>query len=375
MTIYVREVRKKGRTQVWWEYDIRSQHPSGETIAERRKSPVTGEAATKKWAEKRLSAILAAGPQSAQTKNARRTATVEEFSKRWIRDYCVANRHKPSGIEHKQLMLSAHIVKHLGQKRLDEISPQDVQDIKTRMIDRSPKTVNNALVVLSKMLRVAIEWGEIKEMPTIRLLRVERKSKPFLSVETYNKLIAGAAQVSSQCLALILLAGDAGLRRGEIFALQWADIDTERRVMVVQRSTVRGHTGSTKGNAVRYVPMTSDLIDALGDLPRKGRVLVLPGLDPDKTRELVRAAEKAAQLPETGKLHILRHTFASHIAMAGESLYHLQAALGHQDHATTQGYAHLAPGTLNRLTDGIDRMRGREPKKIGRHTGDNSDAG
>ena len=46
--------------------------------------------------------------------------------------------------------------------------------------------------------------------------------------------------------------------------------------------------------------------------------------------------------------------------MAGQSLYHLQSALGHQDNATTQGYAHLAPEALLGLADAVDRSRGRD---------------
>lgn len=367
MTVYVRWVQKKGRAQKWLEYHIKNRHPNGDPIEERRKSLFTSEAATRKWAENRERELLAEGPTKGPAK---KCDTLRAFSKRWLDDYCVANRHKPSGIEHKRIMLDAHLLKHLGDKRLNEITVQDVQEIKTRLADRSPKTVNNALVVLSKMLRVAIEWGELEAMPPIKLLRVERKSRPFLSVDRYNALIVGAEAVSKECLALVLLAGDAGLRRGEIFALHWGDVDFSRRLLVVQRSRVGAHTGSTKGNAVRHVPMTQALIDALSALPKGRRVFVLPGLTVKSARELVEEAEREAELEVTGKLHILRHTFASHIAMAGESLYHLQAAMGHVDHQTTQGYAHLAPEALGRLTEGIDRMRGRPAQEVGRHTGD-----
>lgn len=348
MTVFVRKSR-------WGfiEYDIKFTFPDGTPFRERRKSPVSSESGTRKWAEKREAIKMAEGPPKPVGPTA---PLLRDFYERWLRDYCTANRHKPSGVEHKRLMLKAHLIPHLGDMPLDAIGAKEVQEIKMRLADRAPKTVNNVLVVLSKMLRVAEQWGEIKKAPTVSLLRVEKKTRSFLSFESYNKLIEGAAKVSPACLALVLLAGDAGLRRGEIYALEWADIDIERRIIVVQRSRVGKHTGSTKGNAVRHVPMTTTLTRCLDALRRRGKV-VLPGLTAASTRELIRSAEAAGGLPETGKIHVLRHTYASHAAMAGQSLYQLQAALGHQDHATTQGYAHLAPESLLRLADAVDSAR------------------
>jgi integrase len=352
MAVFVRRNKEWG----FIEYDIKFTFPDGTPYRERRKSPVSTLDATRRWAAQREAHLLSVGPPKAKRAP---VPTLNDFHERWIRDYCLANRHKPSGIAHKQLMLKAHLLPTLGDRRLDEIGARDIQEIKTRLADREPKTVNNVLVVLSKLLHVAKDWGELAEAPAVPLLRVERKEKAFLSIETYNKLLGGAADVSPACLALILLAGDAGLRRGEIFALRWSDIDLQRRFIVVQRSRVGKETGSTKGNASRHVPMTRTLGDVLEQLTRHG-VLVLPKMTAKKCADMVRAAEAKAELPETGRLHVLRHTYASHAAMAGQSLYHLQSALGHQDHATTQGYAHLAPDALLGLADAVDRSRGRD---------------
>jgi site-specific recombinase XerD len=116
------------------------------------------------------------------------------------------------------------------------------------------------------------------------------------------------------------------------------------------------------------VPMTKMLRAALQALPhRTGRVLRgrtrTKGVERKTLTAIVRAAELAAGLPPTGRMHVLRHSYASHLAIAGQSLYHLQAALGHQDHGTTQGYAKLSAEALRPLAAAIDARRG-DPEEI-----------
>ena len=62
---------------------------------------------------------------------------------------------------------------------------------------------------------------------------------------------------------IVLLGGDAGLRCGEIMALEWSDVNLEKRQLCVQRSEWKGHVTTTKGGRLRYVPLTRRLADAL----------------------------------------------------------------------------------------------------------------
>lgn len=344
-----------------WLVDVRGMLPTGEAFRRRVHPKVKTLRQAEDYADGLWKAALAGQIVTPQ----RQIPTVAEFFDRWIEEYATAERHKPSGIEHKRVMFRAHL-KELHDKRLCDITPEDVQRIKTAhaKAQKSAKTTNNALVVLSKMLRTAIEWKVIDDMPRIKLVRVEKKARGFYPVETYERLIEGATKTSKAALAAVLLAGDAGLRRGELLALQWSDVDLVRGVIVVQRSEVYGHVGSTKGNAARHVPVTELLRTALEALSRKN-LRVLGKLSPKKLRSLVELAEEAAGLPVTGRLHVLRHTFASHLAAAGESLYRIQAAMGHQDHATTQGYSHMSPDALRPLAEAVNRRRQEAGKRLG----------
>jgi hypothetical protein len=96
--------------------------------------------------------------------------TLAEFWPRFVDGYARANRHKPSGIESRESHFRTHLVGPLGDKRLDRIDDEDVQQLKA-VIDGSGKTVNNVLSTLNEALKTAVEWKIIRVMPcTIRLL-------------------------------------------------------------------------------------------------------------------------------------------------------------------------------------------------------------
>ena len=105
-----------------------------------------------------------------------------------------------------------------------------------------------------------------------------------------------------------------------------------------------------KGGRLRYVPLTVPLAEAL----REHRHLLSPRMLCKKdgtplTRRLVQGyvyrASRRAKL-EHGGLHILRHTFCSHLAMRGAPARAIQELAGHQDLSTTQRYMHLSPAAI-----------------------------
>ena len=157
---------------------------------------------------------------------------------------------------------------------------------------------------------------------------------------------------------MVLAGGDAGLRLGEIIALEWRDIDLAARRLTVERSDWQGHVTVPKGGRSRQLPMTQRLTAALkaGRHLRSDRVLCLPDGSPmtrDRVIKGVRTAQRLAGI-EQG-VHILRHTFCSHLAMKGAPARAIQELAGHADLSTTQRYMHLSPAATEdaiRLLDG-----------------------
>jgi integrase len=127
-------------------------------------------------------------------------------------------------------------------------------------------------------------------------------------------LLTVARKREADAYLMVLAGGDAGLRLGEIVALEWRDIDLAARRLTVERSDWLGHVTVPKGGRSRQLPLTQRLTAALKAARhlRCERVLCLPDGSPitrDRVIKAVRGAQRIAGI-EQG-VHILRHTFCS----------------------------------------------------------------
>jgi len=347
--------------------DITLRLPDGSRHRERSRAPISSKSAAQLWgAEREREWFNQLTRPQPEPKSEKEVPTLAEFGPRFVNGHARANRQKPSGIAAKETILNIHLVALLGTKRLDAITTEEVQRVKHRLRDRAPKTVNNVLTVLNMLLKKAVEWDVIERMPcAVKLLPVPKPSMGFYDFEEYEQLVDAAA-AEPNALLIVLLGGEAGLRCGEMMALEWPDVDLAKRQICVQRSEWKGHVTSPKGGRLRYVPMTVRLATALrehGHL-RSTRVLCRNSatLSADVVKHYVERAARRARLSESG-VHRLRHTFCSHLAMRGAPARAIQELAGHKDLITTQRYMHLSPAALEgaiRLLEstGVHRHRG-----------------
>lgn len=153
---------------------------------------------------------------------------------------------------------------------------------------------------------------------------------------------------------LYVTAAMTGLRRGELLALRWQDVDWDVGIIRVRRTYTRGRFGTPKSNqSSRVVPLADRVTAELrqqyeatsfrddDDLvfchTTSGGVL-----DPSKVRKRFQAAARRAELRPV-RFHDLRHTFGSRMASAGAPLRAIQSWMGHADQRTTLIYAAWAP--------------------------------
>jgi integrase len=324
---------------------------------------VTGKANAKRWGLDRERVLQVEGkPQPDKSrliqKEVQAVPTLRQFAGRFLEGYAVANRQKPSGIAAKETVLRLHLLPRLGDKPLDAISTEDIQQLKSSMGERSPKTVNNTLTVLNVLLQTAVEWKIIERVPcAIRLLKTPKAEASFLDFEAYERLVE-AARPDTRAYLVVLLGGEAGLRCGELMALEWTDVDLGKRQLCVARSDWKGHVTAPKGGRLRYVPMTKRLTEALRAARhlRGSRVLTDEQGQPLTQKQvqcLVRRVARRANVKPG--VHVLRHSFCSHLAMRGAPARAIQELAGHKDLSTTQRYMHLSPAALDaaiRLLDG-----------------------
>jgi integrase len=347
-----------------WEVDIRVRCPDGTMLRERRKAALASKTAVLRWAEARERVLVVDGKPRPPAKEvvAQTVATLSEFAPRFLDGYARANRLKPSGIAAKDAVIRVHLRPRLGDRPLDRITTEDVQRLKAELGAKAPKTVNNILTVLNVLLRTAMEWAVIEKVPcTIRLVKVTSAPAAFLDFPEYERLVT-MAQAEGPCAALVvLLGGEAGLRCGEMMALEWPQVNLDKRQLAVTQSEWKGHVTAPKSGKARFVPLTTRLTEALRRARhlRSGRVLTDEdgqSLTQKVVQTIVRRNARRAQV-EAG-VHTLRHTFCSHLAMRGAPARAIQELAGHQDLTTTQRYMHLTPAALEAA---IGLLDGRPP--------------
>jgi integrase len=336
-----------------WEYDIRLKLPNGKWFEERKKSPLTSKANTWRYAEERAAHAIRESVKPvpvAANKPDRTVPTWDEFWPRYVEEHCRANRLKPSTINQKQVIYDHYLKPRLCSTPLDETKDTVIAKLKADLTHLSAKTVNNVLTNLSSSLKAAKEWGVINLVPcTIKLLKTTVPTVEYYEQADCARLLEAARQLDPRIELLVLLGGDAGLRRGEIIALDQTDCDSKRGILHVRRSEWKGQVTLPKGGRERQVIMTERLKAAVtrNRHLRGDRVLWRDDGHEKVTAVLLakwmRRAQRRAGLKVTGGLHILRHTFCSRLAMAGAPALAIKELAGHQSLTTTMRYMHLSP--------------------------------
>jgi integrase len=352
MSVRIRPFRGGG-----WEVDIRLRLPTGEWHRERRVVKHFSKSAAKRWGEDRERHLLKEGPAPIQ----KEVPTVAEFKETFL-DYAKTEREKPSTVAAKESIVRCHLIPVIGGLRLDAITSRHVHAVKRSLDNRKPKTVNNVLVVLKAMVRVAIDLGVLSGSPCrISLLEVPKREMAFYNHEEFERVLAAADTAEGRLV--ILLGGEAGLRCGEIIALEWTDIDLQTRQMSVARSDWEGTVTDTKGGRVRYVGLTERLASELKAYRhlRGPRVLYRQDRQPMTQKAIAYLAGRASHRAGVNKhgVHILRHTFCSRLACHNAPMKAIQELAGHADLSTTMRYMHLSPASRDgaiRLLERGDRL-------------------
>jgi integrase len=358
--------------------DVYIKWPDRSTYRDRTVVDLPTRASARKWGEKR-EAELRDGGKPKPEEQERDVMTVAAFAPEWLKKHHEANLHKRSGIDTTETLLRCHIIPFIGSKRLDHVSDDVVADLREKWTKggyqpegckreiqptSSRKTHNNRLSVLSSMLHTAVKWCKLTglvAMPcSIELLPVDDQREPeFYEHDTCERLVEAAREIDPRLYAAVLLAADGGCRRGEIIGLNRTDVDFKRGRFTPRRSVywkkgVR-YVDEVKGVDAKPVPCTPRLLEALKairDLRGERALYTEDGreLTPKIIKRWVMRAEAKAGLPQTGRLHVYRHTFCSHLAMAGVPARTIQELARHKSLAVTMRYMHLSPSAKD---DGI----------------------
>lgn len=263
--------------------------------------------------------------------------TVEHVVLMWLTD--AQSYVRPKTLDFYALYAGTHVLPALGLLDVTEVTTGALSRLysRKRAEGLSEASCRHMHATLRSAFTWAVDEGVVPYNPVLRMKRPPRQAVAEHKTLT-DRQIAQAAHDAPKALRVpILLAGFAGLRRGEICGLRWQDVDLDHGVLTVHQTLeqvgTEVHVQRPKSVAShRTVPLVAPVREALAGLPRRGAYVVTmkPGTLTGMFRKFMTGR------PDRVTFHELRHSFASNlIFVQGVDLKLVQELLGHSDPATT----------------------------------------
>jgi len=263
---------------------------------------------------------------------------------------------KPSTLVGYRSIIRSYLLPEFGEWRLEDITTHEIERWRAQLDGhRRPlcnSTKNRVLVLLHGVLgRACKVWG----LPLNPAGSVERHAvRESGEIEVFSPEEVWALVRAADCeqdAAIFLTAAFTGLRRGELLALRWRDVDFAGCALRVRASYAGGALTSPKSGKVRSVPLAPEVAEALAQLAGREWFtgdddLLFPGdtgdyLDGSALRRRYNAALGRAGLRPL-RFHDLRHTFGTRV-IAKVDIRRVQEWMGHADVQTTMRYLHFVP--------------------------------
>lgn len=307
--------------------------------------------------------------------------TVSEFLERWLTE-AVAPSLKPSATLQYKRIVRVHINPALGAKPLAKVVPLDLQRLYREKLASglAPATVLYIHRILHRSLGQAERWAVIPRNPAALVdpPRLPRTSVGAFGVEEARAFIEAVKGDRYEALYLVALGG--GLRKGEVLALDWADVNVEAGTVAVRHSLSRvagGWAVSEPKTATsrRVVKLPSFALEAL----KAHRVAQIEErlaahawadagivfaseigthLDPSNTLKAFKGHVKRAGLdPAEYTFHSLRHSAATLMLALGVAPKVVAETLGHSRVGVTLDvYSHVLPHLQEEAANKMDRL-------------------
>jgi integrase len=250
---------------------------------------------------------------------------------------------KVAGVRSLRPALDAYnaLVSYFGKRRVKSIKHSDIERYKLHRLDtptihnkpRSITSVNRELQLLRAVFRFAIREGVMLRSPFelgAPLISVadERKRERILSYAEETRLLASCINRRAHIRPLIITALDTGMRRGELFALRWSDIDFASGIISIRATTTKTLSARTVGMTTRVREELQRLRDVAPDDPQRS---VFGIKDTVKTGFM--AALREAGI-ESLRFHDLRHTAITRMIEGGMKSPAVMKISGHTQMTT-----------------------------------------
>ena len=246
-----------------------------------------------------------------------------------------------------------HILPYFGDKKVKDINTYMAQEyaLTLKNYTSGKEIFNRASAVMNYAIKIGIIEKNPFEYVELPKFKKYKKHETYLEVEDINKLLNIIDDYSYYCAFRVLIY--TGLRRGELLALEWNDIDFKDKTITVNKTLTYGKdyktiVNSTKTqSSIRVVDIDDDTLKYLKKLKLQAQSkLVFPNSTGGYQRlsNLQDKLNKYCKKANINKVrvHDLRHTHASLLFASGANAKEVQERLGHTDIKTTLNiYTHL----------------------------------
>lgn len=321
----------------------------------------------RKEAEKVLNKLLA---EADERRSVESNASVAHLLKEWIKA-CQSTGRSITTVHTYEGYIRNHILPAIGVTAIDKLTAKELDDLYSSMQKKgyASSSIHQVHSIMHRALRQAEKWGwvdrNVAGLATVPRSHVKPPTSPAVNV--LAELLREASQRDPQIESVIAFAAVTGLRRGEIVALKFSDVDLDTGTLHVRRAfKTAGKSGSeigdTKTHAERLLALDEIGLAVVSRqrlvslaLAEKTR-LALPDdpwlfpspdlqspMHPDRITGAFRRIAVAIGKPEF-HFHSLRHFSATEMIAAGVDVRTVAARLGHADASVTlRVYAHALP--------------------------------
>jgi integrase len=267
---------------------------------------------------------------------------------RWLERY-VKPYKKPSTYNNYKFACDKYIKKYMSNIQLKHVSKSDVQKMITDLINGgfSPSLIKNVRKALSVAFISANEDEQLVDFNPTRDTKLPKGKPPTRKTFKIDELVIIIQKfTTSRWLYAILFMLATGLRRGELLALRWSDIDFADKKIIIEENLTQDGTGTPKGNRYHNVPLTEHAKKYLAGWKQRLEKEYNPAIE-NKVDTIFVAKSGNPLRPSTLNNiitrkkfefrvtpHMFRHTFV-YLSKGRISLSELQEALGHDQSTTT----------------------------------------
>jgi integrase len=215
-------------------------------------------------------------------------------------------------------------------------------------LPNKPATINRLMATIKHMFHKGYQWemcGEetLKRVRQVKLLEENNRRLRYLSREECAELVSKCKDVTGK---IVMAALNTGMRKGEILSLKWENVDMKHGFVLLDR---------TKNGERREIPINEDFKAVLQSLTRQLDVpyVFFDTMTGKPYQDVKRSFSTACRQAGIHDFHFhdLRHTFASHLIMAGADITTVSKLLGHKSLTMTLRYSHLAPDHLQKAVN------------------------